>query len=206
MSRQLSFDLKFVKLLGWKDFYTSPSNVDALKWICGFENAPTSILIIHGPKFSGKSHIGRLWAVDNNAYQLTLKDSSHRPYDIFERSKCFWVDGANSLISNQEWAFHFINFIISSKKKLLITDTLPATAWNIPLKDLKSRMLIAPSIRIKDPDDKLMLNISEKLLKEIGIVLPSKKLEKYLSLIDRTYESIHELVESLKESTIKRSQ
>lgn len=203
MTQQLSFDLKFAKFLGWRDFYTSTANIEAINWMLGFDRLHTPMLLIYGPEGCGKSHIGRLWAQANTAHSLGLKDFAKRPGDVFDSSERFIIDGSKILLANEDWSFHFINLVINSSKKLLLFDRDPILVWKVGLRDLRSRLLIAPCIRIKDPDEDLMLQIAKKLLKEKGVFIPDGKILNYLKLIERTYAGISAFVKAVETSKLR---
>lgn len=200
MNKQLCFNLKFTPSLNWEDFCVSEANIEAIKWLRSFEKLPIHILTICGPELCGKSHLGTLWAKAEQAYNIIPKTFTERPLEVFKNASHFLIDDAKLLLSNMEWSFHFFNLAIGSQKKILILDRDFVTNWDIPLRDLKSRLLMSPCVKIKDPDENLMQQIAKKLLHDAGIIIPEKKLEKQIHLLERSYISITNFVNTINNS------
>ena len=65
--KQLAFDLPLDPRFGAEDFLVSPSNEQAYGQIESWPDWPDTILVLVGPRGSGKSHLASIWATNAHA-------------------------------------------------------------------------------------------------------------------------------------------
>ena len=106
---------------------------------------------------------------------------------------------------NEENLFHLINHCFNNNLKiLLLTDKLISN-YSFQLKDLSSRLKSFNFIEIKIPDDKLMINLINKLLFDKQIIIKNSEIFSYiLKRINRTYEDIYLLVEKIDKLSLEK--
>src|SRR5262245_55878785 len=68
--KQLAFDLPLDPRFGREDFLVSPSNEEAYGRIECWPDWPDTILLLTGPKGSGKSHLASIWAESARAWTV----------------------------------------------------------------------------------------------------------------------------------------
>ena len=62
MPKQIPLNLRPDAPYSFQTFYETPSNQDALALVKAYPNWPSPILLLLGPKGSGKTHLGEAWA------------------------------------------------------------------------------------------------------------------------------------------------
>src|SRR6185436_17035220 len=60
--RQLPLELPHLPRLERADFLSADANAEALAWIDRFPEKPGTVLALHGPAGSGKTHLAHIWA------------------------------------------------------------------------------------------------------------------------------------------------
>lgn len=200
-NQQLLLDLKFVKLIDWRDFYVTSANADAVQWLQHFLSIDMNILWIYGPNKSGKSHLGKLWADSVQAKEITKKDLALENINpLINEKKFFFIDDAEIIKIDEEWFFHFFNQIIYTKNrklKVLVLSNYKIADLGLTLKDLISRLLTGSEVEIKDPDDELIEKLIYKALFEYGIRCSGNEIKFISSRIQRNYEDILRFVEKI---------
>ena len=68
--KQLAFDLPLDPRFGAEDFLVSPSNEQAYGQIESWPDWPDTILVLVGPRGSGKSHLASIWATNAHAWTI----------------------------------------------------------------------------------------------------------------------------------------
>ena len=155
----------------------APSNAAAHAWVMRWPDWPAPALIIHGPKASGKTHLGTIWR--NKSAQHFIDDAENH---IGSRE-------------SEERLFHLYNSAKENKQFLLIAALTPPHQWNFCLPDLASRLKAAPSVAIEPPDDSLLAAMLVKLFHDRQIIVGADVMHYILPRIERTYEAARDLVE-----------
>jgi len=200
-AQQLLLELKFKKLVDWRDFYVTSSNSDAVQWLQHFLSLDINILWIYGPRKSGKSHLGRLWANSVGARLITKLDLVlENISDLMESENFFYIDEAEIINSDEEWFFHFFNKILYTQDrrlKVLVLSYRKIAETGLNLKDLTSRLGTGAEVGILPPDDDLIAKLIQKALFEYGIRCSSADTKFIASRIPRNYEDIFNFIEEL---------
>src|SRR5690606_21906035 len=77
---QLPLALRFEAAMGRDDFFPSPSNEEALRWIETWPQWPSRVLVLIGPAGSGKTHLANIWCGIAGARMMSA-ETLHR-YDV----------------------------------------------------------------------------------------------------------------------------
>ena len=201
MNEQLVLGFTLKEALQKDDFFISPSNLEAVTLIDNTEHWGSGVLLLVGPKGSGKTHLSLVWCKENDAKYLGLetilqemeKGLTHdtvcvEDLDIIanaERQKKSKIE---------EGIFHLINNIGSRGGKLLISSSKMPDALSIGLKDLESRLQSFSKTNIKDPDDSLVMALLLKYFNDRQIYVKHSNLTYIANRIKRTYSSIYKFV------------
>jgi len=200
-AQQLLLELKFKKLVDWRDFYVTSSNAEVVRWLQHFLSLDINILWIHGPRKSGKSHLGQLWANSVGARCITRKDLAlENISDFLESGNFFYIEDAELINSDEEWFFHFFNRIICTKDrrlKVLVLSRKKIAAMGLRLRDLISRLSTGMETGILPPDDELIEKLIQKILFEYGIRCSFSDTKFIASRIPRNYEDIFNFIEKI---------
>ena len=156
------------------DFLLSDANLAAARHLEHWSLWPVPATILTGPRKSGRSLLGRLFAGKTGGR-------------LFDDA---WQAG-------EEEVFHAWNAAMATRRPLLIVADAPPPAWEIALPDLASRLTATPRIEIAPPDDGLIRALLERRLARRGLVAPSAVLEWLVTHIERSYIGILATVDAL---------
>ena len=67
MSKQISFNYKFIDNHNEHNYFVNVTNVDAFNGLFNFDN---NLFFLYGPKKSGKSYLSQIWLKKNNAIEF----------------------------------------------------------------------------------------------------------------------------------------
>ena len=157
------------------------SNADAVRYLRHVSTWPVRTAVLTGPRGSGRSLMGRLFA----------RESGGRV-----------IDGHDSL--SEEEIFHAWNAAQANGTPLLIIADTPPAAWDIQLPDLRSRLAAVPVLTIGDPDDCLARDLIEALFAQRGIALPPGIASYIVPRMERSYAMIHRVVAALDAASLEK--
>ena len=201
MNEQLVLGLTLKEALEKEDFFISSSNVEAVTLLDNTDRWGSGVLLLVGPKGSGKTHLSLVWCKENKAKHLKLetilqemeKGLNHdlvcvEDLDIIENAE------RQKKSKIEEGIFHLINSVGSRGGKLLISSSKMPNALSIGLKDLESRLQSFSKTNIKEPDDSLVMALLLKYFNDRQIYIKHSNLTYIAARINRTYSSIYEFV------------
>jgi hypothetical protein len=157
------------------------SNADAVRYLRHVSTWPVRTAVLTGPRGSGRSLIGRLFA----------RETGGRV-----------IDGHDSV--SEEEIFHAWNAAQASGTPLLIIADAPPSEWGIALPDLRSRLAAVPVLTIGAPDDCLARDLIEALFAQRGIALAPGVASYIVPRMERSYAMIHRIVAALDEASLER--
>ena len=164
-----------------RDFIISDANRLAVKHLEHWSLWPVMATVLTGPRKSGRSLLGRIFATKSGGR---------------------FVDNADS--QDEEKLFHAWNSAQAEHKPLLLAADLPPAKWRIRLPDLRSRLLASPHIAIEEPDPLLMAGLIEKLLHARGLAAPQEVIRYVVPRIERSYIGVGRIVDALDEIALAR--
>ncbi|ETZ06955.1 hypothetical protein P618_200853 [Holospora obtusa F1] len=182
-------------LLDNDSFCVGQSNVHAFEWIQK-EKWPCQHVNIYGPKDSGKTHLGMLWAKKHNAVWLPCAHAS------FVNTKGKYVLDISSCSFNEQDILGFLEEIRESGSSCLWLSALPLHLYcSYPA--LRSRVIAFLCIQIQEPDDVLLLKVLKKAFYDVGFIVYPQILDFLVKRMDRSFSSIRTIVEKVHEYTLK---
>lgn len=155
------------------------SNADAVRYLRHVATWPVRAAVLTGPRQSGRSLMGRLFA----------RDTGGRVID--------GPAGASPTSVGEEAMFHAWNAAQAGGPPLLIIADAPPAAWNIALPDLASRLGAVPVLTIGEPDDCLARDLIEALFARRGIAIAPEVASYIVPRMERSYAMIHRIVAAL---------
>lgn len=157
------------------------SNAEAIRYLRHVSTWPVRTAVLTGPRGSGRSLIGRLFA----------RETGGRV-----------IDGHASV--SEEEIFHAWNAAQASGEPLLIIADAPPAEWNIQLPDLRSRLAAVPVLAIGEPDDCLARDLIEALFAQRGIALAPGVASYIVPRMERSYAMVHRVVAALDAASLER--
>jgi hypothetical protein len=173
--------------LGWpaderqEDFIVGESNARTVRHLDHWGTWPVMATLLTGPRKSGRSLLGRLFARKSGG--RLIDDADRRPEDELFHA---W---------NEAQAAH--------RPLLLIADEAPP-AWKIRLPDLRTRLSATPVVTLADPDDALAAALIEKLLIQRNLQVPPGLIPWLVPRIERTHVALIQAVDALDEAALAR--
>ncbi|MGL3820965.1 HdaA/DnaA family protein [Sphingopyxis sp. R3-92] len=157
------------------------SNADAVRYLRHVSTWPVRTAVLVGPRGSGRSLIGRLFASETGGRV---------------------IDGHDSV--GEEDLFHAWNAAQASGAPLLIIADAPPSEWDIVLPDLASRLRAVPVLTIGEPDDCLARDLIEALFAQRGMALSPDVASYIVPRMERSYAMIHRVVAALDAASLEQ--
>ena len=173
--------------LGWpaderqEDFIVGESNARAVRHLEHWGTWPVMATILTGPRKSGRSLLGRLFARKSGGKMID--DADRRP---------------------EEEVFHAWNAAQEAHKPLLIDADHAPPAWKVKLPDLRTRLAATPVMSFGDPDDQMAAALIEKLLLQRNLQVPPGLVQWLMPRIERSHIGIIRAVDTLDEVALAR--
>lgn len=209
MREQLTFTLSFKEALEKEDFFIAECNLNAATVLGDWENWSHGIMVLVGPKYSGKTHLCSVWSKETNALRLNVKELNDN------LDECLRIDfvciedidtvdelGKKRKKETEEALFHLINHFVQRGKKALFSAKDMPHQWQLSLKDLESRIFSFNKVSIKEPDDRLILALLLKLFNDRQVKIGHDELKHIASRIDRSFVGIYEFVQLLDKKSL----
>jgi len=204
MSEQLIFDLPPKTAFGHEDFFVSPSNDLAVRFIEAWQDWPLDKLILCGPKGSGKSHLVHIWAEDAGAIVVSAIALAYERLETLAEQPVV-VEDVHSLAQNDDGEtalFHLHNLMNQAHHPLLMTGVGTVGSWGIRLPDLASRLAGSQVVSMAAPDDALLSVLLIKLFSDRQIEVSPALISYIVKRIDRSFAFAGELVRTLDRASL----
>ncbi len=195
MTGQLAFDLPTRTAYLRADFFASPANAAALAAITT-DLWPQGRMILTGPPGSGKTHLARLWAAENDGTVIASADLATADLPALAQGPVV-IEDADTLPPTAQTALFHLHNMLNAARPLLITAASPPRDWGLTLPDLASRMQAMPITRIDAPDDALLAAVLVKLFADRQITVAPNLITYLIPRMDRSLHAVALLVAGL---------
>lgn len=194
--RQLLLDLAAEPRFLAEDFIVGPSNERAYAMIEAWPSWPGEALLVVGPRGSGKTHLGAIWARRAHAWTVRRAELASENLPRLLTPPALLVEDAHEP-GDEAALFHLINAAKLRRSHLLLTAVNEPALWNLATPDLLSRLRLAPAIQIDEPDDELLRMVIVKLFVDRQLVVDAGVVETILTHAERTFAGARGAVERL---------
>lgn len=164
-----------------ESFIVGTSNEVAVRRIEAFGTWPVATMILTGPRKSGRSMFGRIFAQRGGA--VLIDDAENR---------------------DETMIFHAWNDAQSRRRPLLIVADAAPPVWHVDLPDLRSRLSATPSVSFGDPDETLIAQLIAHLLERRGILVAAELVAYLTPRVERSHHAILALVDRLDAASLSR--
>ena len=194
--KQLPLALAHDPQYGREEFVVGPSNVTALRLIESWPNWPAPVVVLSGPRGSGKTHLAHIWSDRAGAddFPATALADPNAPPHLRRALAVEDIDGA--AVAEQA-LFHLINRVIESRAALLLTSRSAVEDWAVSLPDLRSRLRLATPAALGAPDDELLRQVLVKLFADRQLIVEKPVIDYLLLRMERSLSAAVALVEAL---------
>lgn len=187
--------LSWHPLLDDSSFCIGKSNIHAFQWIQK-EKWPFQHLSIYGPKDSGKTHLGMLWAKKHQAVWLPCAHPS------FVDSKKNYVLDVDPHCFNEQDVFRFLEEVHALEACCLWLSAFPLHV-HCSHSALRSRFITFLCTQIQEPDDVLLSKVLKKAFRDVGLIAYPQILDFLIRRMDRSFSSIRDVVGKIHDYTLK---
>lgn len=173
--------------LGWPDdssdpdFIVTASNRRAVTHLEHLATWPVRATLMTGPRKSGRSLLGRIFA---------------------RRSGANVIDDAER--SDERTLFNAWNDAQTTRRPLLLIADLPPPGWSIALPDLASRLSATPVVTLGPPDDDLIGRMLGLLLERRGLALTIEVRAYLIARAPRSHDGVIALAAALDTASLAR--
>jgi chromosomal replication initiation ATPase DnaA len=202
--KQLAFDLPLDPRFGREDFLVSPSNEQAYGVIERWPDWPDTILVLRGPRGSGKSHLASIWATTARAWTIDGFEVTESRVPHLISNGALVIEDADRSERDEAALFHLLNLARERKAFVLLTCEAPPDRWGLRTPDLLSRLRLAPRIDLDPPDDALLKAVLVKLFVDRQLVVDTTVVDYIAIRIERSLGRAAELVAALDREALSR--
>ena len=202
--KQLTLELPLEPRFGREDFLVSPSNERAYALIERWPDWPDTILLLEGPKGSGKSHLAAIWAAQSHGWTVDAFEVGTDRVPHLVSNGALVIEDLHSAGGDEPALFHLLNLARERRAYVLITTAVAVGELPIRTADLKSRLRLAPSVSLDPPDDALLRAVLVKLFIDRQLVVDTTVVDFLALRIERSLAAAAEAVAALDREALSR--
>ena len=203
-ARQLALDWPHVASFAREDFLAAPENAEALRLIDGWPRWASSTMLLIGPKGSGKSHLGAIWAQRTQA--RAVRGDALAGADIvgLASGSALLIDDVDLVGDAEAQLFHLLNLIKEQGSSALMTASRAPDAWGLRTADLLSRLRLAPIVRLDEPNLELMRAVLFKLFSDRQLAVDPPVVNYLVLRLERSLDAARAIVSALDREALAR--
>ncbi len=186
------------------DFIRGEANAAALTWIERWPDWPYSLLYMHGPQGSGKTHLAHLFAARAAASFIDLTRIGQSPADQILTGNHSWILDNLDSVTDEAALAQLINHARARGDYLLLTATESAANRAFLLPDLRSRLRALPSVSIDAPDDALLTGVLAKAFADLQLRIAPEVLSYAIGQLERSYAAVQKFAATMDHLSLTR--
>ncbi len=195
--RQLAFALPHAESLTRDNFLQGPSNDAALSLIEAWPDWPNRIMWLAGDEGCGKSHLASIWAERSGARIISAHALAAASVPSALATGALVVEDLKPAGFDERALFHLMNLAREDEAFVLMTGRWPPSAFEIELRDLRSRLRAVPVVSLAPPDDLLFRALIVKFCADRQMSVDESLVGYLASRIERSYAAARRAVELL---------
>lgn len=175
------------------NFLPLPFNKSANSAVESFPTKEGDILVVYGPKGSGKTHLLRKWTELRLAKFVNVENID----DVEPREGLYAVDDLQELnIQQQEKLFHIFNYMKGIGGSLVVASQIPVAQLNL-IPELRSRLLLGTQAELTAPQESDLKLLLVKWSQDRQLKLEQTVISYILSHCERSPQVLEGIVEAL---------
>jgi chromosomal replication initiation ATPase DnaA len=192
--RQLAFPLPHAESLTRDNFLEGPANAAGLALIERWPDWPNRIMWLTGEEGSGKSHLASIWAERAGARVISAHalDAASVPNAL--ATGVLVVEDLKADAFDERALFHLMNLAREDAAFVLFTARVAPAAFEIELRDLRSRLRTVPVVALAPPDDLLFRALIVKFCADRQLAVDESLVGYLTSRIERSYAAARQAV------------
>jgi chromosomal replication initiation ATPase DnaA len=199
--RQIALALEHPVRHHREDIVVSPANAAAMRLVDLWPDWPAPVVVIVGPRGSGKTHMAEVWHQESGATRLAASAIGGQAGEV--RGPVL-IDPADVEGLDEAGLFHLINVVRETGTNLLLTGRRAPAAWGVTLPDLASRLRAATTVELREPDDMLLEGVITKLFADRQLVVEPHVVQYLLRRMERSLAAATEIVERLDRAALEQ--
>jgi chromosomal replication initiation ATPase DnaA len=195
--RQLAFALPHAESLTRDNFLEGPANEAGLTLIDSWPDWPNRVMLLVGPEGSGKSHLAAIWAEQAGARSTAAHalDAAAVPGAL--ATGALVVEDLKPSEFDERAMFHLLNLAREDEASVLITARLPPIAFEVELRDLRSRLRAIPVVSLLPPDDLLFRGLIVKFCADRQMSIDETVVSYLTTRLERSYAAVRQAIDLL---------
>jgi chromosomal replication initiation ATPase DnaA len=202
--RQLAFALPHAESLTRDNFLEGPANAAGLALVDSWPEWPNRIMLLVGPEGSGKSHLAAIWAEQAGARSTSAHTLTASAVPAALATGALVLEDLNPPDVDERALFHLMNLTREDEAFVLITARLPPSAFQIELRDLRSRLRAVPTVPLLPPDDALFRALIVKFCADRQLAIDENVVSYLATRIERSYAAARRAVELLDTEALRQ--
>src|ERR1700710_2852215 len=195
--RQLAFALPHAESLTRDNFLEGPANAGGLALIDRWPDWPSRVMLLVGPEGSGKSHLASVWAEVSGARSAAAHALTAAEVPGALATGALVVEDLKSGDFDERALFHLMNLAREDQASVLITARVPPSAFEVELRDLRSRLRAVPMVSLLPPDDQLFRALIVKFCADRQMAVDETVVSYLATRIERSFAAARQAVELL---------
>lgn len=195
--RQLAFSLPHAESFSRDNFLEGPANTAALSLIESWPDWPNRIMLLSGPEGSGKSHLAAIWAELAGARSISANLLTAADVPASLATGALVIEDVNPSDFDERALFHLMNLVREEEAYLLLTARIPPIAFDIELRDLRSRLRAVPVVSLMPPDDQLLRALIVKFCADRQMTIDEGVVSFLATRIERSFAAARQAVAEL---------
>jgi chromosomal replication initiation ATPase DnaA len=201
--RQLAFALPHAESLTRDNFLEGPANEAALALIERWPDWPNRIMLLAGEEGSGKSHLASIWAEQSGARMISAHALNPASVPNALATGALVVEDLKPEGFDERALFHLMNLAREEAAFVLVTARMPPSAFEIELRDLRSRLRAVPVVSLAPPDDRLLRALIVKFCADRQLAVDESLVGYLVGRIERSYGEARRAVELLDSESLR---
>jgi chromosomal replication initiation ATPase DnaA len=197
LPRQLAFALPHAESLTRDNFLEGPANEAGLALIDIWPDWPNRIMLLVGPEGSGKSHLAAIWAEDAGARSTAAHALALDDVPGALATGALVIEDLKPGRFDERAMFHLMNLARQDEAFVLMTTRLSPSAFEVELRDLRSRLRAVPTVSLLPPDDLLFRGLIVKFCADRQLSVDETVVSYLTSRIERSYAAARQAVDLL---------
>jgi chromosomal replication initiation ATPase DnaA len=195
--RQLAFALPHAESLTRDNFLGGPANEAGLTLIESWPDWPNRAMLLAGEEGSGKSHLAAIWAEQSGARSTTAHTLTPANVPAALATGALVVEDLKPSDFDERALFHLMNLAREDGAFVLFTSRTAPSAFDIELRDLRSRLRAVPVVSLSPPDDHLFRALIVKFCADRQLAVDETVVSYLVNRIERSYAAARQAVELL---------
>src|SRR5438309_10828230 len=201
--RQLAFALPHAERLTRDNFLEGPANAAGLALVDSWPEWPNRIMLVVGPEGAGKSHLAAIWAEQAGARSTSARALTASAVPAALATGALVVEDLIPSGFDERALFHLMNLAREDQAFVLITARVPPAAFQVELRDLRSRLRAAPTVSLLPPDDALFRALIVKFCADRQMAVDESVVSYLATRIERSYAAARRAVELLDSEALR---